>query len=156
MLVTHVRNCVDVPDTSAIRVNIFWFLSLVLSLATVLIGTLCMQWLREYERDASLSHKESIGLRHIKYCGLLAWHVPAITAAALVLFFGGLLDFPWQINNRVAIPITVIIGLTLFLLAFTTMSPTLQCIFSGDFWIAQCPYKSPQSFILLRLTYKVF
>ena len=33
------------PSTSAVRVNILWFLSLIFSLATVLIGIIALQWL---------------------------------------------------------------------------------------------------------------
>ncbi|KDR83160.1 hypothetical protein GALMADRAFT_26591, partial [Galerina marginata CBS 339.88] len=34
------------PATSSIRINNFWFISLVLSLATVLVGTISLQWIR--------------------------------------------------------------------------------------------------------------
>ncbi|KDR65164.1 hypothetical protein GALMADRAFT_16929, partial [Galerina marginata CBS 339.88] len=34
------------PAASSIRINNFWFISLVLSLATVLIGTISLQWIR--------------------------------------------------------------------------------------------------------------
>ncbi|KAF8968847.1 hypothetical protein BDZ97DRAFT_1967881 [Flammula alnicola] len=39
------------PSGSVLRMNAVWFLSLTLSLGTVLIGTICLQWIREYERD---------------------------------------------------------------------------------------------------------
>ncbi|KDR70460.1 hypothetical protein GALMADRAFT_76084, partial [Galerina marginata CBS 339.88] len=34
------------PPASSIRINMFWFISLVLSLTTVLIGIVSLQWLR--------------------------------------------------------------------------------------------------------------
>ncbi|KDR71076.1 hypothetical protein GALMADRAFT_75361, partial [Galerina marginata CBS 339.88] len=37
------------PPPSYIRVNILWFLSLILSLTTVLVGIITLQWLREYQ-----------------------------------------------------------------------------------------------------------
>ncbi|KAF8949894.1 hypothetical protein BDZ97DRAFT_1689529, partial [Flammula alnicola] len=42
------------PNGPVIRINIFWFVSLSLSLTTVLLGTTCMQWLREYRHFDSL------------------------------------------------------------------------------------------------------
>src|SRR6266446_7680910 len=87
---------------SAVRINIFWFLSLTLSMATVLIGILCMQWLREFKRDAARSHKDAIAIRQMRFEGLLKWKVPMILSLlplllqfALVLFFAGVLDLLW-------------------------------------------------------------
>ncbi|KDR65872.1 hypothetical protein GALMADRAFT_81406, partial [Galerina marginata CBS 339.88] len=37
-------------SSSSIRVNIFWFLSLVLSLTTVLVGIVSLQWIREHQK----------------------------------------------------------------------------------------------------------
>ncbi|KDR82266.1 hypothetical protein GALMADRAFT_22842, partial [Galerina marginata CBS 339.88] len=37
------------PAPSSIRVNILWFISLVLSLTTVLVGIVSLQWLREHQ-----------------------------------------------------------------------------------------------------------
>src|SRR6188768_1131429 len=36
--------------SSNLRVNAFWFVSLILSLTTVLVGTVALQWLREHQR----------------------------------------------------------------------------------------------------------
>ncbi|KDR75476.1 hypothetical protein GALMADRAFT_26854, partial [Galerina marginata CBS 339.88] len=38
------------PPSFVIRLNTFWFLSLVLSLSTVLLGIISLQWLREHQR----------------------------------------------------------------------------------------------------------
>ncbi|KAI3605679.1 hypothetical protein WG66_011997 [Moniliophthora roreri] len=35
------------PDASSIRINVFWFLSLIFSLTSALFGLLCKQWIRE-------------------------------------------------------------------------------------------------------------
>ncbi|TFK63819.1 hypothetical protein BDN72DRAFT_802919, partial [Pluteus cervinus] len=51
------------PSPSAIRINICWFLSLVLSLTSVLIGVLCLQWLREYERPVAVSFEDKLCYR---------------------------------------------------------------------------------------------
>ncbi|KAF8971684.1 hypothetical protein BDZ97DRAFT_1784583 [Flammula alnicola] len=61
------------PSRTAVRVNILWFTSLGVSLATVVVGILFLQWLRSYQRDANTSLKQSIILRHIRHEGLLGW-----------------------------------------------------------------------------------
>ncbi|TFK35567.1 hypothetical protein BDQ12DRAFT_635008 [Crucibulum laeve] len=138
----------------AVRVNICWFLSLALSLTTVLIGILCLQWLREYQREGSLISKDAFSLREMRYHGLSVWKVPTILAAlplllqtALVLFFAGLLDLLWFLDWKVALPITVAVGATCLFLLATTILPSLQCFYAenSSFALAQCPYKSPQS-----------
>ncbi|TFK36544.1 hypothetical protein BDQ12DRAFT_243838 [Crucibulum laeve] len=149
------------PEASAVRINIFWFLSLTLSLTTVLIGILCMQWLREFQRDVSLPHKDAIALRQMRFEGLLAWHLPGILyclslllQTALVLFFIGLLDLLWSLNKQVATVITIFVALTMLFLLATTMLPTLQYIFTRDWHLrsAQCSYKSPQSWAFHRMS----
>ena len=70
-------------------------------------------------------------------------------------FFGGIIDFLSQLHPKVAIPVTVIITVTLFFLAATTTFPTLQKIPTLYFTsrnhlhnyptYSHCPYKSPQS-----------
>ncbi|KIM35358.1 hypothetical protein M413DRAFT_56484, partial [Hebeloma cylindrosporum] len=38
------------PSPSSYRINALWFASLVLSLTTVLVGIISLQWLREHQR----------------------------------------------------------------------------------------------------------
>ena len=63
------------PESKFIRINVLWFISLSLSLTTVLVGTLCMQWLREYRHYDSLTHRDALLLRQMRYEGLLRWKV---------------------------------------------------------------------------------
>lgn len=145
--------------SSAERINICWFLSLTLSLATVLIGILCMQWVREYQHDVALPQADLICLRQMRFEGLVTWKVPGILSSlpliiqtALILFFVGILDLLWSLNHRVAIPVTIAIGLLLVFVFATTMLPTFQLL-RCDRWlqVAQCAYKSPQSWMFYRL-----
>ena len=142
------------------RINIFWFISLSLSLAAVSIGIVCMQWLREFQRDANLPPKDSVALRQMRYEGLLKWRVPGILSvlplllqAGLVLFLTGLLDLLWHLNHKVAIAVTIVVAGPMLFLAVTTVLPALQVIITRDrhLRIAQCPYKSPQSWAFYRL-----
>ncbi|EEB98162.1 hypothetical protein MPER_02379 [Moniliophthora perniciosa FA553] len=53
------------PDASSIRINVFWFLSLILSLTSALFGLLCKQWVREHQRDTTTrTPGEALALRH--------------------------------------------------------------------------------------------
>ncbi|KAF9555924.1 hypothetical protein CPC08DRAFT_642207, partial [Agrocybe pediades] len=148
------------PTPSSIRINIFWFLSLMLSLATVLIGIISLQWLREYQSYPSLTPRETLALFNMRSEAFERWHVkrifsslPLLLQAALVLFFGGIVDFLSQLQKEVAIPVTVVIGMTLLFLVLTTVLPAFQssmlyvwaCFFKNLSKPSQCPYKSPQS-----------
>ncbi|KAF9467926.1 hypothetical protein BDZ94DRAFT_1155334, partial [Collybia nuda] len=122
-----------IPSTSDVRLNIFWFMSLSLSLATVLIGIICSQWLREYQRYTRLPPLDGMSVRQLRYEGLFAWKVPNIVMSlpvllqiSLVLFFVGLLDQLWNLNSLVAAFATVIIGLALIFVIVTTLLPSYQ------------------------------
>ncbi|TFK67432.1 hypothetical protein BDN72DRAFT_888879 [Pluteus cervinus] len=150
------------PSQSAIRINIFWFLSLILALGSVLIGILCLQWLREYQRPVSMSSKDSLICRQIRYDGLTAWKVPSIISflplilqLSLVLFFAGVFDLLWNRDQIVGIVVAMPIALATLFLIITTILPTAQnLIFTVSKDCpppAQCPYKSPQSWLFHRL-----
>jgi hypothetical protein len=145
---------------SEVRINAVWFLSLTLALSTVLIGILCLQWLREYQRDAALSHKDAVALRQMRFEGLLYWRVPDILSvlpillqSSLVLFFFGLLELLWTRNTIVAAFITAAVGVVMLFLAATTALPLLQYVFTSDphLRVHQCPYKSPQSWLFYQI-----
>ncbi|PPQ87615.1 hypothetical protein CVT25_005800 [Psilocybe cyanescens] len=167
------------PSPSSIRVNIFWFISLVLSLTTVLVGIISLQWLREHQHYPDLTPRQRYAVYHMRVEGIEKWHVNKIFAAlplllqcALILFLAGLVDFlrilgEWTLTT----PVAVVIGLTLLFLISTTLLPSLQGLSlyfhlssersRSDGWqdpASQCPYKSPQSHatrILLRPIFRL-
>lgn len=131
----------------------FWFLSLTLSLATVSIAILCLQWLRECRRPHPLGPRDSIKLRQIRYKGLAAWAVfdivsalPVLLQISFILFAIGLVDLLWNLNRIIAITVSIVVASSFIFLLATTVLPTMQIslpsIFSG---YPQCPYKSPQA-----------
>ncbi|KAF9450744.1 hypothetical protein P691DRAFT_638662, partial [Macrolepiota fuliginosa MF-IS2] len=142
---------------SARRINAFWFLSLALSLSTVMAGILCLQWIREYGRNANVPHREDVALHYMRYEGMKKWHVfkvlsalPVLLITALLLFFAGFIEVLWEVDTVAAILVTIVVGIAFLFILMTTLLPTLQCLwicaFPGtDF--SQCPYKSPQSWI---------
>ncbi|KAF8175580.1 hypothetical protein BJ912DRAFT_33453 [Pholiota molesta] len=148
------------------RVNIFWFMSLILSLTTVLVGIVSLQWLREHQRYSdSLPPKQALGIFHMRTEALEKWRVPQIFAslplllqAALLLFFVGIVDFLASLSKVIAIPVGVAVALTMLFLVGTTVLPTLQCFtvslrrpMSNAPVPLPCAYKSPQSLAFRRL-----
>ncbi|TBU37662.1 hypothetical protein BD309DRAFT_598952, partial [Dichomitus squalens] len=130
-------------SSRAVRINILWFSSLVLSLVSASIGILTKQWLREYISNTASSHRENARIRQLRHDGFIRWHIPLTIALlpillqiAMALFFAGLLDLLWSLHPAVAGVVTVLVTISLSFLVFTTLLPTLR----GD-----CPYKSPQA-----------
>ncbi|KAF8626037.1 hypothetical protein AX15_005127 [Amanita polypyramis BW_CC] len=153
------------PKPYAIRINILWFLSLSFALITAMVGILCMQWLREYQRDTHLPHLETFGLTQMRREGLEKWRVPTILSAlplllqaALVLFFIGLLDFLWNYDHIIAVVVSVFVGVTFLFLTATTILPAFQFLFHGSYrlQVPQCPYKSPQAWAFCCLCFHLF
>ncbi|KAF5328255.1 hypothetical protein D9619_013374 [Psilocybe cf. subviscida] len=154
------------PSQSNIRINIFWFISLVLSLAVALIGIITLQWLREHQRyDDSMRVTQRFAIFNARFDSLKRWHVPQIFAglplllqAALVLFFFGLIEFLFTIQIAVAIPVAAAVAIPILFLGVTTALPTLQLytmqlpyfLRVNDCAPAPCPYKSPQALLFQR------
>lgn len=147
------------------QINILWFSSLILSLTTVIIGIVSLQWLREHQRYTEpLTSKQALAIFHLRAASLKKWHVPHILnflplllQAAVVLFFAGLVEFLLSLNRMVAIPAILLMGLSVLFLVATTILPTIQLfapnlfLLSGDKMPTQCIYKSPQSWIFRRI-----
>jgi len=153
------------PTHSDIRVNILWFLSLIFSLATVLVGIIALQWLREHLRPhTDIEPQIAFSLHHLNVESVDRWYLPQIFTAlplllqlALVLFLVGVIEFLWSLNSTVAIPIAVAVGLSLSFLLWTTVLPTMQALLLflprlpwGNMPRSPCPYRSPQSWAFHR------
>lgn len=149
--------------TSSIRVNVVWFLSLILSLTTVLVGIIALQWIREYNHYSDRSSaKRKLAIRNMRTDGLEKWKVPEIIAGlplilqtAVILFFVGLIDFLLNISLVVAIPAIVVISIALLFIFGTIILPACQCFWITnsdipDDQISQCPYKSPQAWTFIH------
>jgi hypothetical protein len=152
-----------VPDHRDVVVNQLWFLSSILSLVAVLIGTFCLQWISAFLRgrdlrDKSLSPTEVLGMRRLRYEGFIGWgvhHAPEvlllIVQLSIALFTAGLVYFLWNINRAAAIPALVVAGITGILLYVVNVMPFLQSLIGvvfPRFMTLQCPYKSPTSWLV--------
>ncbi|CAA7263106.1 unnamed protein product [Cyclocybe aegerita] len=149
------------PSPSSVRVNAFWFLSLVLSLTTVLIGIISLQWIREHQSyPEHFSPEQIFTVLHLRTRMLREWRVsaffkalPILLELALMLFFIGLADFLGALKIlEVIIPVSLILTLTLAFLILTTALPTFHVLAlsfkkarPGNSPPVPCPYKSPQA-----------
>ncbi|KAI0351700.1 hypothetical protein OH77DRAFT_1410553, partial [Trametes cingulata] len=141
------------PAIQSIRINTLWFSSLVFALFSALIGITVKQWMREFMSIVSLSSRDSIRLRQHRFECMVAWYVPEIMTLlplllqiSLILFLAGLVDFLFQLQSTVAGVVTALVAVALVFYAATTLTPVFN---------VRCPYKSPQSWILVRAKWKL-
>ena len=161
-------------DPISICVNVFWFLSLVLSLTTALMGIVSLQWIRSHMQCLGKG-ADSLGLSYMHSRGLHQSNIPLVFASLpVVLIFGltffliGLIIFLFKLSWPVAIPVTFAVACTFTFLLITTLLPALQSFPSQPPNDNQAPqtveppsdnqkcfpslYRSPQSSLFLRGT----
>ncbi|KAG7098095.1 hypothetical protein E1B28_000069 [Marasmius oreades] len=169
------------PSSSDIRINTFWFLSLIIALVDALFALLCKQWVREHKRQINTrTPGQALALRWLRYQSFERWHVPKILASlpillevALFLFFTGVLELLW---SRHPIPFgfaLFVVGAAMLFYFITTFLPGISIVqqvlqtypyFAQDWSFLQpkdidclplinfvCPYKSPQSWLMFQL-----
>ena len=139
------------PKTSAVHVNIMWFLSLCISLSCALAATLVQQWARRYLR---LSQKQRAAQRrvrirtyllegiHLFHTRWIVENISLLMHAAIFLFFVGLVEFLYAINHEVAY--VVLVAVSIFASTYIVLT-SLPVIFR------QCPFQTPLSSILWYL-----
>ncbi|KAF9027025.1 hypothetical protein BDZ89DRAFT_952496, partial [Hymenopellis radicata] len=147
---------------TARHVNALWFSSLSLALTAALLGILCKQWVRLYPLTNNLDSLKAFSIRQMRREGLASYGVPATIASistfleiSVILFFIGLARFTWSLDRMVGFPVLVITSLVGIFLIATTITPFIQYIYvtlrrSFDPLPAQCPWKSPQSWLLIK------
>ncbi|KAI3613118.1 hypothetical protein WG66_001439 [Moniliophthora roreri] len=162
-------------DSFSIRINCFWFLSLILSLTSALFGLLCKQWLREHQRDTQTrTPGEELALRQLRRESFEKWGVssflsalPILLEVALLLFFVGVLDLLWNRNRIPFVVCFVTVMVSTGLYFATTVLPTLTVpgdqqeriwdwAFNELSYQFVCPYKSPQAWGVYYLSCKFF
>lgn len=148
-------------NTINVCVNIFWFLSLVLSLTAALIGIVSLQWIRTHMSTLG-DGSESLGFSHMHSLGLQKSYIPRIFSSLPVIlilgltFFVGLTVFLFELSWPVAIPAAIAIAFTFVFLLTTTLHPALQSFLRAQsrdnlhYFPFPSPYQSPQSLLVLR------
>jgi len=147
------------PNTANIQINVLYFISLALALSVSSVCILGKQWIREYQKDISVSACDAVRVRQARFDSLEAWKVPQIMGGlpvvllvALMLFFSGLLIQLWNANDpTTAAAVTFVVSLTAILVIVTTVIPS--CISMQPSRTSFAPFRSPQAwlfFIIFR------
>ncbi|KAH0588326.1 hypothetical protein J132_04057 [Termitomyces sp. J132] len=140
-----------VRSTSAVTVNVLWFLSLSFSLTTALVVTLAQQWIRDYlQRVQRYNEPQRRGrARHFLFAGIERWkletvveYIPTLLHLSLFLFFAGLCVFLYQVDTLVAWLVLCVFVSCLAGYMFFTIVPLLD---------PSAPYETPLSFAAQRI-----
>ena len=143
------------PNSSDVRVNAFWFMSLIFSLTAALLATLVQQWVRDYMHvfQRYSNPLKNARLRQYLYEGVERWYmpmaaesVPGLVNASLFLFFVGLGDSLFALNTTVAVTTIVPITICSFLYVMSTFAPVID---------PQSPYQNPFSGFIWYIQQKV-
>lgn len=128
------------PPVWAIRVNVLWFTSLLLSLASASFGILVKQWLREYLAIDYAAPRERLRARQYRYPAMEDWKVfeiaaflPLLLQLSLGLFFIGLCFFTSAVHQSIGRTTAPLVCAWVFLLFMMTIAP----LFSP-----RCPFKT--------------
>ncbi|KAI9445860.1 hypothetical protein BJY52DRAFT_1156818, partial [Lactarius psammicola] len=140
------------PTASAVRVNVLWFLSLVLSLTCALSATLMQQWTRRYQEFAQrhgAPHRRG-RMRAYIFDGISRFRMtravatmPTLLHISVFLFFTGLVDFLFPIDTTVSYFTLGWVVAFALVYAMLTVLPNLSL---------DCPYRTPLSGFTWRLS----
>jgi hypothetical protein len=143
------------PSASDVRVNAFWFMSLVFSLSAALLATLVQQWVRDYMHvfQRYSNPLKSTRLRQYLYEGVEGWYmprvarsVPGLVHVALFLFFVGLGDSLLAVYTTVAVTTIFPIAICGLFYAFCMFAPAIN---------PQSPFRNPFSGLIWYIKQKV-
>lgn len=128
-------------DSTSVKANDLWILSLVLSLVIAFFAIAFQQWLRAYCLPSGLSPRDAVLLRHSRYEALHYWRfsefitvLAVLLQAAVVMFLVGIWEELHAYNHPVSTAYAVL-SLGPFLLYTATIVLPL--------FVPSCPYKSP-------------
>jgi hypothetical protein len=143
------------PTASDVRVNAFWFMSLVFSLTAALLATLVQQWVRDYMHvyQRYSNPLKSARLRQYLYEGVEGWYmprvarsVPGLVHVSLFLFFVGLGDTLLSVYTTVGITTIIPVAICGFMYIFSMFAPVIN---------PQSPFRNPFSGLIWYLKQKV-
>jgi Family of unknown function (DUF6535) len=132
------------PESYAVKVNCLFFASLSTSLVAALASVVALQWVADY--DAAItrggsSPEDRAKRRQFRHSGVVWWKMGEIIAAlplllycSVVLFFGGLGLWMWEVNNVVGL---VVVGGAALAALFYGISTFLAVVF------VSAPFRTP-------------
>ena len=141
------------PTASVVLVNVTWFGSIVLCLASTVFATLVQQWARRYlelTQGRGAPH-ERVRLRTFMFNGLRRFRVdrlllllPMSLHASILLYCVGLINYIFTIDTNIGFCAFV------YLIYFYLQYATLTVL---PFFYFDCPYTTPVSPITWRITH---
>ena len=143
------------PKSSDVRVNAFWFMSLIFSLSAALLATLVQQWVRDYMHvfQRYSNPLKSARLRQYLYEGAEGWYMPVVAESvpgllhvSLVLFFLGLGDSLFVVNTTVGVTTIIPITICGLLYVFSMFVPVVK---------PQSPFRNPFTRLIWYVVRKV-
>jgi hypothetical protein len=143
------------PNPSDVRVNAYWFMSLVFSLSAALLATLVQQWVQDHMQSFQRYGNPLKGarLRQYLYDGAERWNmlvvaesVPWLIHVSLFLFFLGIIDSLFSLNTTVSITTIVPISFCALFYVLSTFAPIVD---------PRSPFKTPLSSLFWYLTRKL-
>jgi len=133
------------PGALIIWVNSMWMMSLILSLTSALFATLVQQWARRYVQIPQIPSdpKQCARVRSFLFFGTRRYKMriaietaPTLLHFSVFLFFAGLVILFFSINKKVAIVISVSVGIFVAAYFVLTILPYIE---------HNCPYRTPMS-----------
>ncbi|KAG9126252.1 hypothetical protein FRC07_004238 [Ceratobasidium sp. 392] len=138
-------------STSAVWVNVLWFLSLSLSVGVSLVAMLGKDWARAYMAELTGQPYQQARKRQQRWDSLEEWRMPQVITflptllhLALLLFAIGLTVNLWSVHLGAAIPVLVVTIAATGVYAVSTALPLIR---------NNCPYSTPLT-PLLRVLMK--
>ncbi|PVF91642.1 hypothetical protein CPB86DRAFT_297996 [Serendipita vermifera] len=129
------------PTLATIRINAFWFVSLILSLLSALGASLAKGWVMQYASRAPGVSASDACSRHRRFIGITRWHLqmivqslPILVHVAFFLFSAGLIILLQDDNAGIA---NLILSLVVMMAAIYIGSSLLPLIWSD------CPFRTP-------------
>lgn len=144
------------PESWAVRVNIFWILSLIFSLACALSATMVQQWAQNYSlplekyqgelsKQARLRAYLNDAIQSFRAEAVIEF-IPVLLHISVFMFLVGLSQFIAPLNQEVFIVITVAICLVAVAYAGITILPIVY---------ADSPFRTPISTFIWRIYKRV-
>lgn len=135
------------PDSSAVRVNSYWFAALVVSISTAFLTILAKQWLFSLSRGLASTEEMMGRQQQYRHDNLSVWRLapillalPVLLHISLLLFLIGLVEFLLPINKTVATVTGCLAAATILFYAITHIVSLVR---------PACPYRtSVTNFIL--------
>ena len=140
-----VQNTPFEAPASIVRVNVMWFLSLILSLSSALLSAMTRQWVRRYLDYAQHrgAPRKRARIRAYMFEGIEKFRfsqavgaIPLLLHASFFLFFAGLVEFLLPINKIVAFSTLGSVVVFTLIYAILTLLPNMRL---------NCPYRTPLS-----------